>query len=132
MGVISVVAAAFAAWVVGAVWYTLLSKVWLEVSGIPRDAGGKPVSTLPTPLIIGGALLCLLAVAGMMRHMLAGSGITAPLSALVSGAGVGLFFITPWLVMNGLYGSRPLKLAVIDGGYATLACGAMGLVLALV
>lgn len=130
MAFISVLAATLAAWLIGAVWYTVLSKPWLEVSGVPRDAEGKPVG-LPVPVAFGGGALCLLVVAGMMRHMLASAGIATPVSGLVAGAGVGLFFITPWLVMNGLYGNRPPKLAVIDGGYATLACAAMGLVIAL-
>lgn len=130
MALVSILVATLAAWLLGAVWYTVLSKPWLEVSGVPRDAEGRPMGR-PVPLLFAGGALCLLVVAGMMRHMLASAGITAPFSGLVAGAGVGLFFITPWLAMNTLYASRPLTLAAIDGGYATLACAAMGLALTL-
>jgi len=41
MELISVLVAAAASWVLGAVYYMVLSKQWLEVSGIPRDAEGK-------------------------------------------------------------------------------------------
>lgn len=70
-------------------------------------------------------------VAGMMRHVFALSGIDTVGGGLVSGLGIGLFFITPWIMINNLYAVRPLRLSMIDGGYATLACGAIGLVLTL-
>ena len=45
--------------------------------------------------------------------------------------GIGLFFISPWIMINNGYGGRPFKLTLIDGGYATLGCAAIGLVLGL-
>ena len=33
--------------------------------------------------------------------------------------------------MNNAFGKRPVKLTLIDGGYATIGCAVMGLVLTL-
>jgi hypothetical protein len=72
-----------------------------------------------------------LIVAGMMRHVFELGGIDTVGKGLLSGAGIGLFFIAPWIVINNIYAMRPPKLSIIDGGYATLACTIMGLVLTL-
>lgn len=130
MAILSILAATLAAWVIGAVWYMVLSRPWLTDSGIPTDAAGQPKGRSPA-VAFGGGFLCLLVVAGMMRHMLASSGITTPVPGMIAGLGVGLFFIAPWVAMNVLFTGRPLRLALIDGGYPAIGCAAMGLVLAL-
>lgn len=95
------------------------------------DAAGRPAGGA-SPVTCGGAFLCILIVAGMMRHVLVSSGVTTPGAGLVSGLGVGLFLIAPWITLNVLFSMRPLRLAVIDGGYAALACAVMGLMLSLI
>jgi hypothetical protein len=59
------------------------------------------------------------------------SGIESAGGGLVAGLGVGLFFIVPWVAMNYAYANRPVMLTVLDGGYAVLGCGVIGLVLGL-
>ena len=77
------------------------------------------------------SFVLILVVTGMMRHVFELSSITTVGKGLVSGLGIGLFFITPWIALNNMYGMRPLKLTLIDAGYATLACAVIGLVLTL-
>jgi hypothetical protein len=77
------------------------------------------------------AFICIILVAGMMRHTFALSGISGAGKGLISGLGVGLFFISPWIFINTGYSDRPWKLAIIDSGYATFGCAIMGLVLTL-
>jgi len=135
MEILSVIAAAVAGFGIGAVWYLVLSKPWVADSGVPVDAQGRATGATigrSGAVAYGGGFLCVLVVAGMMRHMLASSGIVTPWAGLVSGLGVGLFFIAPWITLNVLFAMRPMRLALIDGGYATLACAAMGLVLTLI
>ena len=67
----------------------------------------------------------------MMRHVFSLSSIAVPGAGAIAGLGVGLFFVSPWIALNNMYGLRPLRLTVIDGGYAVIACTAMGLVLML-
>lgn len=129
MGFLSVIAAAIAGFVFGAVWYMVLAKPWMEAANIPVDENGKPENESALPYVM--AALAMLLVAGMMRHVFALSDIATFDKGLLSGLGIGLFFISPWIMINNAYGGRPFRLTVIDGGYATLGCAVMGAVLTL-
>jgi hypothetical protein len=131
MGFLSVVVAAAGSWVFGAVWYMILSKPWIEASGIPLGPDGKPAGGMsPTPFLLSA--LCMLLVAGMMRHIFHGSGIATPGTGLLAGLGVGAFFIAPWIMINNAYAMRPFRLTLIDGGYAIIGCGIIGTLLTLI
>ncbi len=129
MGFLSVILAAVAAFAAGAAYYMALSKPWMEAADIEIGEDGKPVNDGPTPYIVSFVMILL--VAGMMRHTFALSGIDSIGKGLVSGLGVGLFFISPWIFINTGYSNRPWKLAVIDSGYAVLAATVIGIVLTL-
>ena len=129
MEIISVIAAAIAGFAFGAAWYMALSKQWVAASGIEVDENGQPANQSKTPFILAGVAMLL--VAGMMRHTFAMSGIDTLAAGLVGGLGVGLFFISPWIMINNAYGDRPFNLTLIDGGYATFGCAVMGAVLGL-
>ena len=131
MDLVSVVAAAFAGFVFGAVWYMTLSKPWLKAAGIPLGPDGRPQGNgSPMPFVLSG--IAMLLVAGMMRHIFEMAAIDTVSEGVVSGLGVGLFFISPWIMINNAYGMRPFRLTLIDGGYATFGCAIIGLVLTLV
>ena len=123
----NVILAAVAGFAFGAVWYMKLSKPWVEAAGIEVDADGNPVDQSAMPFIMAGVAMLL--VAGMMRHVFALAGIETIDKGLISGLGIGLFFISPWIMINNGYGGRPFKLTLIDGGYATFGCALMGAVL---
>lgn len=130
MGVVAVLVAALAGFAMGAVWYMSLSKPWMKAAGIETDENGKPKgSGSPLPFVISG--ICMILVAGMMRHVFAMAGIDGAGKGLVAGLGVGLFFIAPWVTMNYAYADRPRNLSLLDGGYAVLGPGVIGLVLGL-
>lgn len=130
MGILSVIIAAVAAFAAGAAYYMILSKPWMEASGVPVGEDGQPVnSSNPVPYIV--SFLMIMLVAGMMRHTFALSGIDTVGKGLISGLGVGAFFIAPWIFINTGYSDRPWKLAVIDSGYAILSGGIIGTVLTL-
>ncbi len=127
---LNVLAATAAAFALGAVWYMALSKPWMADTGIKVDSDGRPEGGAGPGIFITAFILQLL-VAGMMRHIFATAGIVTIGTGVLAGLGIGLFFISPWIALNNLYSMRPVRLTLIDGGYATLACGLMGLVLAL-
>ena len=129
MQLISVLAAAAAGYVFGAIWYMTLSKPWMAAAGIEADETGRPKGSSALPFVLSAIAMIL--VSGMMRHIFAMAGIEGVDKGLVAGLGIGLFFISPWIMINNAYGMRPFRLTLIDGGYATLGCGLMGLVLAL-
>lgn len=130
MEVLNVIAAAVVSFAVGAIWYMSLAEPWMDAAKIPRDEDGKPAGG-QSPKIFAMTFALQLVVAGMMRHVFALARIDDIGEGIVAGLGIGLFFISPWIAINNLYGMRPLRLTLIDGGYATLACAAMGLVLVL-
>lgn len=81
------------------------------------------------PFII--AALCMVLVAGMMRHVFSMAGIEGPAASAVAGLGIGAFFITPWVAMNYAYAMRPRRLTLLDGGYSVLGPTVIGLILGL-
>lgn len=128
MEILSVLAAAGAAWIYGAVHYMALSKPWLAANNIECDENGRPkTNNGALPFILSA--FAMLVVAGMMRHIFAMSGITTVGAGAVSGFGVGAFFITPWTIINNAYPGRPFMLSAIDGGYSIVGCTLIGIVL---
>ena len=129
MELVAVLVAAIAGFAFGAVWYITLEKPWVADVGIEVDENGKPVNASPMPFVLAGIAMIL--VAGMMRHTFALSGIETLGKGFTSGLGIGLFFISPWIMINNGYGQRPFRLTLIDSGYATFGCAIIGLVLTL-
>lgn len=127
---LNVLAAAAGSWVFGAVWYMSLSKPWMKAAGVECDENGRPKGgNSPTPFILSA--LCMLLVAGMMRHIFQETAVDTVGKGLTAGLGVGAFFIAPWIMINNAYAMRPFKLTAIDGGYAIIGCGIIGTILSL-
>ncbi len=129
MGILSVLAAAVAAFMFGGAWYGALAKPWMAASGMTQDQVEGGAMKSPGPYII--SFIMLLLVAGMMRHGFSMAGISSIGKSALAGFGIGAFMATPWIVTNHAYGMKPVKLTLIDGGYATIGCTVIGLVLGL-
>ncbi|MHA3913509.1 DUF1761 domain-containing protein [Halovulum sp. GXIMD14793] len=72
------------------------------------DDNGRPKDASPPPFLIAG--ICMILVAGMMRHIFTMAAIDGIGQGAVAGLRVGLFFITPWVAMNYAYAKRPRNL----------------------
>ncbi len=130
MEFINVLAAAIAAYAFGAVWYMTMAKPWMEASGVEVGEDGRPANSKdPKPYIV--SIICLIIVAGMMRHIFALAGIEGVGKGLIAGLGLGLFMATPWIATNYTFAGRPKNLIVLDGMYATGGSTIMGIVLTL-
>ena len=130
MGLLNVIVAGLAAFAFGAIWYTLLAKPWMHASGVAIGPDGTPANKSdPLPYIM--ALISVILVAGMMRHMFVLSGIDTFGKGIVSGLGIGLFIAAPLMMTCYGFAGRARRLFVIDGGYATIGCGVIGGVLTL-
>lgn len=130
MGILSVLAAALASYAFGAIWYMMQAKPWMAASGIEVGEDGRPANSKdPKPYII--SLVSAIIVAGMMRHTFALSGIDTVGMGFLSGLGIGLFLVAPWIATNYGFSDRPRALTLIDGGYAVIGCTIMGTVLTL-
>ena len=124
MEFLNVIAAAIAAFAFGAIWYITMSKPWMAAAGVTEE---QQKSGGPMPFVIG--LVAMVLVAGMMRHLLAASGVTSIGGGAVAGLGIGAFFITPWVAMNYGFAMRKPALMVIDGVNSIVGCTIMGAVL---
>lgn len=128
MEYLNVIAAAAGAFAFGAVWYIAMSKPWASAAGISLDAQGKPQGNgSMMPFVVGFAAMIL--VAGMMRHIFAGSGITTLGAGVLGGLGIGAFLITPWVAMNYAFAMRKPALTMIDGVNSVVGCAIMGAIL---
>jgi len=125
---INVFVAAIASFAFGAVWYMTLAEPWKAASGIALDADGNPQNQSdPVPYIT--SLVASVLVAGMMRHAFVTGGVDTIWEGLVSGFGIGAFFVSPWVATYYAFNSKPFALTMIDCGYAIIGCTLMGLVL---
>lgn len=131
MEVLNVIAAALAAFAFGAIWYMSLSKAWIAAAELETDASGRPVPREgrggAMPFVVG--LVAMLLVAGMMRHVLATSGVTSIGGGAISGLGIGAFLVLPWVAMNYAFAMRRPALTLIDGVNVLVGCTLMGAVL---
>jgi len=128
MEMVSVVVAAVATFAFGAVWYTSLSRPWIEASGIKLGPDGKPANAADRkPFVIGFVGMVL--AAGMMRHIFGMAGIDGFGKGVTAGLGIGIFTIMPWVAMNYSFSQRKMSLTVIDGGNVVIGSGIMGAVL---
>jgi len=126
MEYLNVVAAGVAAWIFGAVWYMTLAKSWMQASGVTEEQV-KQTGAMPYIVSLVGAVI----VAGMLRHVMAGAGITDIGKAVLTGLGLGAFIVCPWMINNIMYGQRDKRLIWMDCGYPVIGMGLMALVLAL-
>lgn len=125
MSLIGVILAAAAGFGFGAIWYMSLGRVWMDAVGLSEEEVKSNPD--PVPFIIG--FIAALSTAGILRHMLVSGGVTGILGCTVSGLGLGLFAVAPWIVLNYAFARRPRILALIDGGHVVGACTVIGLVL---
>ncbi|WP_296418387.1 DUF1761 domain-containing protein [Pseudooctadecabacter sp.] len=130
MGILAIIIGAAASFAFGALWYGIFSDSWKQASQVPLDAEGNP-QNMRSPVPYVTCAIALILVAGMMRHSFATAGIDTLGKGILSGAGVGLFFVTPWIALFHGYSMHSHKLTLINGGYATIGCAIIGAALTL-
>ena len=125
MQLVAVLLAAAAGFAAGAVWYMVNGARWAAAVGRTEDELKAERTALPFVMAIAASVL----TAGLMRHVFVSAGVSGIGGGLVSGFGVGLFFVAPWILTNYAFAGRPKALWWIDAGHVVLACSAIGLVL---
>lgn len=115
---LSVVLAAVAAWLFGAVYYTALSKPWMTAQGktveqCKAEMEGKSGLQKFGPFILAfiGTLLMAFVLFGILTH----SGLWSVRAGMISGAFCWFGFVLTTLTVNNAFGGRRPMLTVIDG-----------------
>jgi hypothetical protein len=129
----SILVAAVAAWLLGAVYYTLLGRVWLDAQGKTVAAhkgelaakAGTVGAYAPFVLAFVAELIMAFVLSGVMRHV----GPSTIRSGIISGLFVWFGFVVTTMAVNNAYTGRRTMLTVIDAGHWLLVLVAIGIVL---
>src|ERR1700680_5088243 len=112
----AVLMAAVAAWMLGALWYSLLAKPWMAVAGVAnasmQENMGSPRAFLPFVIAFVAALVMAWVLAGIMGHI----GQLTIKNGVISGAFCWLGFNITAMTPHYSFGGRRALLLLIDGG----------------
>ena len=116
--IIAILAAGVAGWVVGAIWYTALGKVWQRALGLdPAACKDKKMPLLP--LVV--AFVAALVMSAVLYQLLTNLGVLGVWPAAVAGFTVGVGFVLTTILVNNMFQQRSFALTVIDGSHWVLA-----------
>ncbi len=126
MDIVNVIVAALVAWAFGAAWYMIIGKQWMEASGLTEESI-DPKNFAPHVVSLAGAIV----VAWMMHFVLGWANVESVSVAILTGLGLGLFVVCPWMVNNIVYGQRDRRLIWMDGLYPVAGMAIISAVLVL-
>lgn len=114
---LAVIIATVAGWLVGAVWYSVLSKQWLAAQGktmetAKQDAAGQSLPVLLIIVFVANLIMAVM-LSGIMTHV----GPFTVRSGMISGALIWFGFVITAIATNYAFQGRKPMLTVIDGGY---------------
>ena|SRR6266568_4686766 len=125
----AVLAAAVAAWLLGAAWYMTLAKPWRDAIGLTQEEmdarKSQPGAHLPFIYAFVAALVMAWVFAGLLGHL----GRVTVANGIISGAFCWLGFVLPTMVTNYSFGGRKVMLLVIDSGYWLAVLVVMGAII---
>ncbi|HEY5306825.1 MAG TPA: DUF1761 domain-containing protein [Pseudolabrys sp.] len=117
---LSIVIAAVASWIFGAIYYTTLGKFWMAAQGKTAESckaefAAKSGLGKFAPFILSfiGALIMGVAIYGILTH----SGLWSWHAGIVTGAFCWFGFVLTTVVINNAYSGRKAMLSVIDCGH---------------
>src|SRR5476651_1057486 len=119
---LSVLVAAVASWIFGAIYYTTLGKLWLAAQGKTVESckienAGKSTAAKIVPFILSfvGAVIMGVVLYGILVH----TGKFTLRAGVISGAFCWFGFVLTTVAVNNAYTSRKLMLTVIEIGRAS-------------
>ena len=124
---LAVIVATVASWALGAVWYMVLSKQWLDAIGKTKEQiDGKD----PTPYIWSViAQLIMAYFLALLTPTIFGS--ANVVTGLLAGAHLWLGFVITSMIQSHRYQGAKWSLTAIDGGYLLAVLLVQGLVIGL-
>jgi hypothetical protein len=128
---LAILTAAVAGWLLGAVWYTVLSKPWQQAAGITagkiKQAQKTPAFYLPFVVAFLAQIVMAWILAGLIAHL--GPGQFTVKNGVISGAFVWLGFVITTMAVNNGFAGRDSRLLLIDGGHWLAVLLLMGAIL---
>lgn len=110
-GAIAIGAATAGGFAFGAIWYSVLGKVWMRAANLSEEKAKPAVSVMV--LTFGCQIVLALAMAGVMWHM----GISSIRGGLISALLIWGGFVLTTMIVNHRFQARPWSLTVIDSGH---------------
>ena len=127
---LAVLVAATAAWITGAIWYTVFSKPWMAAQGKTMEeckaeqAAKGSSAFLPFLIVFVSNLVMATMLYGIMKHV----GPFTVRAGVISAAFCWVGFVATTIATNYAFQGRKPMLTVIDAGYwlaALLVTGAI-------
>ncbi len=112
---VAVLVAAIAGWLLGAAWYGVLGKQWMNALGWDEEKIKGPREMPLAAMII--SLIALLIMAYMLAGIMAHVGPATIGIGVISGALVWLGFTITTIAVNNAFQMRNPMLTIIDGGH---------------
>lgn len=117
---VAILTAAVAAWLFGAVYYSILGKAWVAALGTTPDAlkrenAGRSALSKASPFVL--SLVAEVIMAFVLNGILIHLNMFTVRAAMIAGAFCWLGFIVTTLSVNNAYPGRRPMLSVIDGGH---------------
>ena len=110
--------AAVASFVFGGVWYSVLSKPWMEAVGMSPERMQKDRGSLGLYVLAFLALLVMaMMLVGILVHLAHGGLATTLRIGLISAGFLWLGFVIPTMVVNYAFHGARQTLTLIDGGH---------------
>jgi hypothetical protein len=114
---LAVIIAGVAGWLVGAVWYNVLSKQWLAAQGKTMETAKQEAAGQSLPVLLVIVFVANLIMAVMLYGIMTHVGPFTIRSGMISGALIWLGFVITAIATNYAFQGRKPMLTVIDGGY---------------
>jgi hypothetical protein len=114
---LAVIVAGVAGWLVGAVWYSVLSKQWLAAQGKTTETAKQEAAGQSLPVLLVIVFVANLIMAVMLYGIMIHVGPFTIRSGMISGALIWFGFVITAIATNYAFQGRKPMLTVIDGGY---------------
>ncbi len=119
--------AAIVFFVLGAIWYSVMSAQWSAAIGKTMDQLTQESGGSPLPYVVGFAAILIMcyALAWLIGRMQA----TTFVGGLRLGATIGAFFVAANLALNYGFEARPVALWLINAAYAVVGLAIAGAII---
>jgi hypothetical protein len=115
---LAIFGAAIASFVFGGIWYSVLSRQWLDAVGMSPERMQAERNSIGLYVLAFVALLVMaLMMAGILVHLGQGGLPVSLRTGLISAAFLWLGFVIPTMVVNYAFHGARQTLTLIDGGH---------------